>query len=112
MVTDNGNVDPDELLMIPLEALRDEDADGTYDILEPGGFKITRFGKSGNLIHLTWTSFPGRQYRIQSSTTMTGGSWTDVPDSAVTAPGGVTATSATVTGDSAPRRFFRVVLIP
>jgi hypothetical protein len=32
-ITDNGNVDTGELLMIPLEALRDEDANGIYERL-------------------------------------------------------------------------------
>ena len=31
----NGNVDTAELLRMPVEALRDEDADGTFDRLEP-----------------------------------------------------------------------------
>jgi hypothetical protein len=111
-VTDNGNVDPDELLVIPLEALRDEDADGTYDILEPGGFRITQFSRSNDQIQLTWTSFPGRQYKVQTSTTMAVNAWTDVPGSTVIAQGGGVTASTTVTTDSEPRRFFRVVLIP
>jgi hypothetical protein len=45
-VADNGDVDPDELLVIPLEALRDEDANGIYDRLESGKrFVISSSGR-------------------------------------------------------------------
>jgi chitodextrinase len=111
-VTQNGNVDPDELLVIPLEALRDEDADGTYDILQPGGFKITQHHKSENHIDLTWTSFPGRRYKVQTRTTLAGGAWADVPDSTIVAPEASLTTRMAITTDAEPRRFFRVVLMP
>jgi hypothetical protein len=109
----NGNVESDELLVIPLEALRDEDADGIHDILEPGGFRVLQFGRNNNnQVHLSWSSFPGRQYKVQTSTTMAGNAWTDVPGASVIAPGGGLSTGITLTTDAEPRRFFRVVLIP
>lgn len=114
MVSDNGNVDPDELLAIPLEALRDEDANGVFDRLEPNhGFVLTQSGRTGDQFNLTWNCFPGRSYKIQSSDTLAGGSWTDVPGATVTA--GATDLSASIgvpINPADPRRFYRVFLIP
>ncbi len=112
MTADNGDVDPDELLMIPLEALRDEDADGTYDRLQPGaGFRITSATATADGLSLTWNCFPGRSYQVQSSATPAAGSWADVPG------GGATAGAADLTlSRTLPRvggaSFFRVVLLP
>ena len=45
---------PGELLRIPLEALRDEDANGVFDRLEPGkGFLITGAERDGASLQLT-----------------------------------------------------------
>lgn len=110
----DGNVDPAELLRIPLEALRDEDADGTYDILEPNrGFAISQSGRSGNSFSLTWTSFPGRSYKVQTSTTLASGSWTDVAGSTTVGTANALTSSHVVTLDPADtQRFFRVMLVP
>ncbi len=110
----DGNVDPAELLRIPLEALRDEDADGTYDILEPNrGFAISQSGRSGNSFSLTWTSFPGRSYKVQTSTTLASGSWTDVVGSTTVGTANALTSSHVVTLDPADtQRFFRVMLMP
>lgn len=114
MVLDNGNVDPNELLSIPLEALRDEDANGTYDRLEPGiGFVVTASGRTGNNFGISWNCFPGRSYKIQTSDTLAGGSWTDVPGATFTAGASEMSTSLNLALNPAdPKRFFRVVLIP
>lgn len=110
----DGNVDPAELLRIPLEALRDEDADGTYDILEPNrGFAISQSSRSGNSFSLTWTSFPGRSYKVQTSTTLAPGSWTDVAGSTTVGTANALTSSHVVTLDPADtQRFFRVMLVP
>jgi hypothetical protein len=114
MVTDNGNVDPGELLRIPLEALRDEDANGVYDRLEPGkGFVITASGRGANTFSLTWQCFPGRSYSIQTSEDLTNTSWVDVPGSTVTAGAAdLTASRILNLNPAESRRFFRVMLVP
>lgn len=114
MVTDNGNVDPAEMLVIPIEALRDEDANGTYDLLEPGkGFVVTSSGRVGNQFSITWKCFPGKTYRIQSSQTLAADSWSDVPGSTFTAGATEMSKSLGITLDPADSsRFFRVVLLP
>ena len=114
MVTDNGDIDPDELLVIPVEALRDEDANGTYDRLETGkGFVITQSGRSAGLFSLTWKCFPGRSYQIQTSDNLAGGSWIDIPETIVTAgPTDLSASQALTLAPEESHRFFRVKLIP
>jgi hypothetical protein len=114
MITDNGNVDPDELLVIPIEALRDEDANGTYDRLESGkSFVVTQSARAGNTFSLTWKCFPGRSYKIQTSDNLLGDSWTEVPGVLVTA--GATDLEANQNLLLDPldaKRFFRVMLVP
>ncbi len=113
-ILDNGNVDANELLSIPLEALRDEDANGIYDLLEPGlGFMVTAADRNGNNFDISWNSFPGRGYKVQTSETLAGNSWSDVPGATVTAGPSQMGASVNLTLDpEEPRRFFRVVLIP
>lgn len=114
MILDNGNLDSSELLAIPLEALRDEDADGTYDRLQPDrGFVVTSFGKNAGNFQISWNCFPGRSYRIQSSPSLTGSSWTDVEGSEFTAAGDqLEATKSVPVNPSESRRFYRVALVP
>lgn len=114
MILDNGNVDQNELLAIPLEALRDEDANGTYDRLEPGfGFIVTHSGINGGNFDIHWNCFPGRSYQIQTSGDLSSGSWTDVPGAVLTA--GASQMSAQISIALTPtetKRFFRVALLP
>ncbi len=113
MAVDNGNVDPEELLLIPLEALRDEDANGTYDRLETGGsFVITSHQRNENTFSLTWNAFPGRSYTVQGSTSMIPNSWQNLKT--VTASGTQLSCSATVpiNPTEEPIKFFRVLLVP
>jgi hypothetical protein len=114
MVTDNGNVDQGELLRIPLEALRDEDANGVYDRLEPGkDFVITQSSRAGNTFSITWKCFPGRSYQIQTSDDLSSGSWSDVPEGLVAASATALSASHDVALNPADlKRFFRVMLVP
>ncbi|MCP5534109.1 MAG: hypothetical protein H7A48_13140 [Akkermansiaceae bacterium] len=112
MVTDNGDVDADEWLAIPLEALRDEDANGIFDRVEPGvGFVIRAFEKGSGDFTITWNSFPGRSYKLQSSASLTEESWGDVEGGESTAGPSELEMSRTVSS-SADSMFFRVVLLP
>jgi hypothetical protein len=112
MITDNGDVDPDELLAIPVEALRDEDANGIYDRLEPGkGFSITGSASNGDVFSLTWSCFPGRSYRIQTCVNLSDNSWQEIPE-IITAGAFDLTMSADVELDAdEPTRFFRVMLV-
>ena len=114
MVSDNGDVDPDELLVFPIEALRDEDANGVYDRLEAGrGFVVTQSGREGDTFSLSWNCFPGRSYQTQTREQLDAGAWINVEGSLQTAG----ATDLSLSQELAlapgePRRFFRVMLVP
>ena len=114
-------MDPDELLVVPLEALRDEDADGTYDRLETpsaanpaGQFRILSIARDGaGAVTLRWVAFPGRAYRVEASTTLAAGSWADVAGPETTA-GAMDLEATAVLPAVAPpvdRLFFRVRLV-
>ena len=110
----DGNLDASELLRIPLESLRDEDANGVFDRLESGdGFAITEAVRLGNQFSITWKCFPGRVYQIQTSSNLLTASWVDVPAAQVTAgPADLEATYQVTLDPSETARFFRVVLNP
>ena len=108
----DGNVDPDEYLGIPLEALRDEDANGTFDRLEPNrDFVVTGFAETVDGLRLSWNCFPGRSYQVQSSTSLSEEDWSDVMDSPVTAGASDLSMNATLQRSGATR-FYRVRLLP
>lgn len=118
MISNSGNVDPLELLSIPLDALRDEDSNGVFDRLEPHlDFRVSALRKiTPSLYSISWNCFPKRTYKIQTTTTLNG-DWNFVPspgsgnDLMHTALSNEIQTSVTITLDPAePRRFFRVVL--
>lgn len=112
-LTADDLVDANELLRIPLEVLRDEDANGIFDRLEPDkGFRITNSGRAGNVFALDWAGFPGRTYRIEASDSLDPSSWTTVPGSQVTAgPDEISLAVEVPLNPEDTRRFFRVVLV-
>jgi hypothetical protein len=112
MISDNGNVDPNELLAIPLEVLRDHNADGVFDRLDPArGFTVTRTSRVEGGFEIEWNAFPGRSYAIEASATLAPDSW-DTLDT-ITIPQGVASGAFyhAVDPDVEPTRFFRVRLV-
>jgi hypothetical protein len=111
-ITDNGDVDPDELFMVPLEALRDEDANGIYDRLETGaGFRITSFQRDETTFSLAWNAFPGRTYQVQGSATMAPDSWENVATVAAGPADLSCSANIPIDPQEDPVMFFRVRLI-
>ncbi len=70
---------------------------------------ITNIEIVTNSVQLTWTSIPGKQYRLRYKTNLTDAAWLDLP-------AGVTASGPHTTGvDTAPvaeQRFYQVRLEP
>ncbi len=111
-VTNDGNVDPDEFLGIPVEALRDENADGLYDRLDPRlDFITTGFMPEEGGYQITWNCFPGRRYQVESAPSLDPGDWSPVPGAEVTAGPLELSISHSLTPDG-DRRFYRVRLLP
>jgi hypothetical protein len=70
---------------IPLVALRDHNGDGKYDRLDPLlDFKLLDARVESNGLALTWASFPGRAYQLETVAAL-GGAWSNVPGSTLTA---------------------------
>ncbi len=64
----NGNIDADEFLVVPVNAIRDENLDGTLDSLDPTrGFVVQSITATGSVTTVTWPSVPARKYRVYST---------------------------------------------
>ncbi|MCH7225201.1 hypothetical protein [Haloferula sp. A504] len=111
-VINDDNLDPDEFLGIPVEALRDENADGLYDRLDPRiDFVTTGFAPGTGGHQITWNCFPGCRYQIESSPDLGPDNWTPVPEAEVTA-GPLDLSLSHPVAIEGTRRFYRVRLLP
>jgi len=63
---------------------------------------------TGGTINLTWSSFPGVSYQVQSAGSLSNPNWTNVAK--LIATGNLASTSEPV--GSAPMQFYRVILLP
>jgi hypothetical protein len=73
------NLDPGEFFVIPTAALRDHNADGLFDRLDPAlEFRIESFTVSGGTNRLRWAAMPGRAYQVESAPTPAG-AWGNEP---------------------------------
>ena len=105
----NGNLDPDEFMPLSIVALTDENADGTYDRLDPAlGFVILQVTRSNGVASLTWAAVPGKTYQVES-TDQLGGTWSAL-NAPVTAAAGQT-TLSTNDPSGALVGFYRVRLV-
>ena len=96
---------------IPLVTLRDDNGDGKYDRLDPLlDFKLLEPRAESSRVALTWASFPGRAYQLETVAAL-GGVWSNVPGSTLTAEVlqvELQFTTAITNGN----RFFRARLLP
>jgi hypothetical protein len=105
----NGNIDPAEFMPLSIVALQDENADGTYDRLDPAlGFVILQITRSNGVTGLTWAAVPGRTYQAESCD-LPNGTWTALNAPVTAAAGQTTLSASDLSG--APVRFYRVRLI-
>jgi len=105
----NGNIDPTEFMPLSVVALQDENADGTYDRLDPVlGFVILQITRSNGIASLTWAAVPGRTYQVESCAQL-GGLWTALNAPVTAGAGQTTLSSDDLSG--APARFYRVRLV-
>lgn len=109
MVTDNGNVDPGEILALPTRSIRDRDGNGVYDI-EEDAFEITATGydpQTGNMT-ITFSCTRGYTYFLQRSATLSP-PWTAMEETTTVAGSDSTTITFPYTYGSA--HFFRVVRV-
>lgn len=111
---ENGDIDPDEFLTIPLEALRDSTGTGVFDRLDPAlGFRASAGDDApASGFTVRWTSVPGKRYQLWRSTSLASGEWEKVHPEPLTAPSGDTEMSHTDSASSSlERAFYRVEAI-
>lgn len=85
----------------------EEHALGT-DPTDPGSrFRITSIVRDGDTTTVTWTSVPGRAYRLYTTTSLTNPDWQPVGEGPLTAENGTESESHT----SAEACFYRVHLV-
>lgn len=70
----NGNIDPNEFLVLQVPAIVDQNADGVFDRLDPAIDFKSSCAANGNDVVLTWNSVPGKSYQVLWSNSP-GGTW-------------------------------------
>ncbi len=105
----NLNIDPSEFMPLSIPAIRDENADGKFDRLDPTrDFVIAQITRSDGIAAITWNSVPGKTYQIQSCDQL-GGSWGPLNNPVTAATGEITLSINDPSGVSS--RFYRVQLV-
>jgi hypothetical protein len=105
----DGNIDPNEFLSLPIAAITDENADGTYDRLDPTrGFEVIQITRTGGVTTVMWASVPGKTYQAETCD-LPGGIWS--PFNAPITAGTDQLTLSTSDSAGLSNRFYRVELI-
>lgn len=105
----DGNIDPAEYLPLSIAALKDENADGVYDRLQPTqDFLVTEITRIDGVVKLSWASVPGRTYQVESSDEL-GGAWMPLNEPITATQGQLTL--STNDHPAASSRFYRVRLL-
>ncbi|MGZ5003794.1 MAG: hypothetical protein ACXWBM_11415, partial [Chthoniobacterales bacterium] len=75
----DGNLDPNEFLLLEIPAIIDQNADGVYDRLDPAKDFLMNGTSDVSDFVLTWNSVPGRNYQVLWSSNLTSG-WQNAPN--------------------------------
>jgi hypothetical protein len=103
------NIDPPEFLPLSIPAVRDEDADGKFDRLDPArDFVIAQITRNGGVTAITWNSVPGKTYQVKTCDQI-GGSWVPLNDPVTATAGDITLSMSD--SSDVPSRFYRVELV-
>src|SRR6185503_1439895 len=79
------NIEPGEFFVIPTIALRDHNADGKFDRLDPAlDFTFRGSQQTSQRYILEWSTMPGRAYQLISAATLDG-VWSNIAGSLTTA---------------------------
>lgn len=71
------HLDASEFFLIPTAALRDHNADGLFDRLDPSlDFTLQNLSVTGSNALLSWSAMPGRSYRVMTADSPSG-PWAD-----------------------------------
>src|ERR1017187_2898156 len=106
----NGNIESNEFLAVPVASIRDSNADGVLDSLDPNiGFLVQNAQPSGSSgLTVTWVTVPGKTYQVMYSDLLPP-VWTNLPGALVTAGSGQTSLSFTDTSvTNGVQRFYKI----
>ncbi len=106
------DLDPADFLAIPTAALLDNNADGTFDRLDPAlGFKLLSVQAHAGHTALNWAAMPGHTYQIVCADTVAG-PFTNLPGALTTAgPLQLTLSCTDAPPPAATHRFYKVKLL-
>ena len=106
----DGNIDPAEFMPLSIAAIKDENADGKYDRLDPAKdfviAQITRTSEGVTVVR--WNAVPGRTYQAETCAQL-GVDWTPLNGQKTAASGELTL--STDDPSNMPSRFYRVRLV-
>jgi hypothetical protein len=66
----NGNIENTEFLTIPVATIRDEQLNGSLDVLEPDLAFTASFDKNPGVFIVRWPAVPGYTYQVHASDTL------------------------------------------
>ena len=104
----DGNVDPDEFLAVPVAALQDSAANGTFDRLDPARDFQVAPDLSGNDPAVKWPAVPGRSYNVWRRSSLGTGDWEKLNQNPITAASGDDELQYDDTTASGAANFYRV----
>ncbi len=105
----DGNIDPNEFMPLSIAAIKDENADGIYDRLQPAiDFVIAQVTQTNGTTTVIWNSVPGKTYQLEMVTNL-GDTWAALGNT-VTATTGQIQLSQT-DSSAVPGRFYHVRLM-
>lgn len=114
-VTDPGNIDPAEFLVVPVASIRDNHGGNKLDRLDPQReFRVARTLPVTGGMSLGVPTVPGKRYQVKYKASLSDASWADA-GSVVTGSGDAEqAMSATPPAGSnaGPTGFYRVEVVP
>ena len=107
------DLDPNEFFVIPTIALRDNNADGKFDRLDPSlDFALLSLQRIASGYALNWSAMPGHSYQVVSAGTLNA-AWSNLPGALTTAGPLQLFLSYTDTPPATTtQRFYRVKLLP
>jgi hypothetical protein len=105
----DGNIDPAEFMQLWTSAIRDENADGNYDRLDPAlDFVIASMTKQDGVTAISWNSVPARTYQLEYANQLSG-EWLPLGSQKTAGPGELILSQDD--SSASPARFYRVRLV-
>lgn len=115
MKTDNGNIDADEFLAVPVDSIRDNAGGNKFDRLDPQRmFRPVSVAPVTGGLSVGVPTVPGIRYRVQYKPALGSASWQDTGD-VITGSGAAEQAMAAVPPEGSaggPQGFYRIVVVP